>query len=368
MSDLKYLKKYKKFLNENLQLADKYYFKNNKLSNDVRNIILKITGGDAWTKLITDIYWAKLKSDDKLFDLILKDLDIGDEDTQKNTTKSDLLHISELKKIKSYHKQLKNYNKNVFPIKYLDPNGVSDDKIWSIIRALDQRENILDMMKDFPSIAKRNLKQEIRKERDGNEMNDWRHKLEYFSSSYSLLSNRDEELRKKLNKKIFKSGITLDKLIDFVDERSNLLGGIEFDKNKVKEIVENNEYSELEIIYEKDNIMVIEVSGETGIKEIGCNSLWCFTYSDNYSRDWHRYSYNDTVYVIIDFQEESDSPYFMNVLIKPITWEPTEEQQESGINDDVMFDMRNDENYEVLNFIDSTIGIEKGKELFTFGY
>jgi hypothetical protein len=27
--------------------------------------------------------------------------------------------------------------------------------------------------------------------------------------------------------------------------------------------------------------MVIEVSGPNGIKKIGCNSLWCFTYGRN---------------------------------------------------------------------------------------
>jgi len=33
---------------------------------------------------------------------------------------------------------------------------------------------------------------------------------------------------------------------------------------------------------------------------------------------WSNYSYNDIVYVIIDFKEKSDSDSFMHVLIKPL--------------------------------------------------
>lgn len=45
---------------ENVQLADKVYFNAGKLSPEVRKYILHITGGDAWTKLVTDLYYAEL--------------------------------------------------------------------------------------------------------------------------------------------------------------------------------------------------------------------------------------------------------------------------------------------------------------------
>ena len=44
-------------LNENIQLADKVYFKTGKLSEDDKEIILSITNGNNYTKLISDFYY-----------------------------------------------------------------------------------------------------------------------------------------------------------------------------------------------------------------------------------------------------------------------------------------------------------------------
>ena len=41
---------------ENLQQADKIYFKTGLLTEEEKDVILKITGGDAYTKLVVD--WA----------------------------------------------------------------------------------------------------------------------------------------------------------------------------------------------------------------------------------------------------------------------------------------------------------------------
>jgi hypothetical protein len=50
----------KKLLRENIQLADKLYFNQNKLSPQARELILRITNGDPYTKLITDMYYYQL--------------------------------------------------------------------------------------------------------------------------------------------------------------------------------------------------------------------------------------------------------------------------------------------------------------------
>jgi hypothetical protein len=111
----------------------------------------------------------------------------------------------------------------------------------------------------------------------------YRHRLEYFLGHYSLLDNRDAELKKFVEKKMFKSGMTIEKLLSFVEEKENLLGGKKFDKDVIKSVIEDNNHGELEIIYDQGDIMVVEVGGPYGIKEIGCNSLWCFTYGEGYS-------------------------------------------------------------------------------------
>jgi 8-oxo-dGTP diphosphatase len=353
---------------ENIQLADKVYFNTKKLSPKVREIITtRITSGDAWTKLITDIYWAILQQNLRQSEWIMHTIDNPGADMPERKdeyqTEDDVMGIEDWKKVKSYYQQLKAYNKNLFPIKDLNSNGVQD--IWSLIRALDQRAKILEKIKSLPSVALRNMREDIRVPRNSSEMNQYRHDLEYFLAHYSLLDNRDIELKKFVEKKMFKSGMTLNKLLSFVEEKENLLGGKKFDKDVIKNLIQNNNHGELEVIYESGDIMVVEVSGPYGIKEIGCNSLWCFTYGDGYSRNWSQYSYNDTVYVIIDFSEPSDSKDFMSVVIKPLVWNPKSEDEEE-INDETIFDMSNTNRYDALQFLNSVIGIETAKKLLTF--
>ena len=95
--------------------------------------------------------------------------------------------------------------------------------------------------------------------------------------------------------------------------------------------------------------MIVRVDSPNGIKAIGCNSLWCFTYGSGFDsayRDWNNYSYNDTVYVLIDFREKSDSEDFMHVLIKPLTDENNKliEYDEDNEDEHPIYNMSN-ENY-----------------------
>lgn len=362
----KYSKKDLEMVSENIQLADKTYFTPGRLSPRVREIIVsKITNGDAWTKLICDIYFAMAQNNHAVGDWAVRSLDDSSAEIDRSEKKleNDVMGIDDWKKVKSYYQQLKAYNKNVFPIIGLNPNGVED--IWSLIRALDQRATILEKIKLLPSIALRNMREDIRVPRGGSEMNNYRHNLENFLAYYSLLDNREAELKRFVEKKMFKSGMTIDKLLNFVEEKENLLGGKKFDKDVIKDLIEDNNHGELEIIYEQGDIMIVEVSGPYGIKDIGCNSLWCFTYGEGYSRNWSQYSYNDTVYIIIDFSESSDSANFMNVVIKPLVWNPKSEDEEE-INDETIFDMSNTNRYDALRFLGSTIGLDTAKKLLTF--
>lgn len=305
---------------ENIQLADKIYFIPGKLSQKVRDIIVsKITGGDNYTKIITDIYWAILQQSTKEGLWALSVIDKSDYDFPKEDVevKNDILGIEDLKKIKKLYLDLKEYNKNVFPISELDIYNPKD--IWNIISGLKQRRLILDLFKKLPSIAWRNMKNDIRKERKYPELQKYRSDLEYFLAHFSYLGNRDEHLRKKILQKMFKSNTSLDELLRFVEEKENLLGGANFTKEQIKEMSKEEEF---EVVYEQGEVMIVRVDSPHGIKKIGCNSLWCFTYGsgfDNAYMQWNNYSHNDMVYVIIDFREESDSPDFMHVLIRPIT-------------------------------------------------
>ena len=345
-------------LRENIQQADKYYFNNKKLSPKVREIILKITNGDPYTKLITDIYFDTLYRNHDMGNWALSHID--DKHVATEHPESDILGIEDLRKIKGIHQELKNYNKNVFPIAGYNINGVQD--IPKFTQALKERKSIIDKLSTLPSVATRNLKNDIRLERTPYQLQEYRSSLEYFLALYSQLGNREPELRKNIENKMFKGDSSLADWTEFAEEKENLLGGGSFTKKEVKEMV--NDSYDLEIVYSKGDIMIVEVSGANGIKEIGCNSLWCFTYAGKHGNqgDWYTYSTRDLAYVIIDFSEEPDSPYFMHVLIKPIPEIYNDEEAQS-----TLFNMANQEVYDVSSTIEHFLPLEKAKKIMNFG-
>lgn len=352
----------KQLLRENLQQAEKVYFKNGKLSEKAKQVILMITNGDPYTKLISDMYFAELIQQHKIGQWGLKGIDNSHEETE--TPESDILDNKSLKDLQLLHKDLTTYNKNIFPIKGFNINGV--DNIHYFMSGLKQRRLILKMFSELPTIASRNMKNDIRTERTYPELQSYRSDLEYFTAFYGQLGNRDEAARKKIDNKMFIKGITLDKLLRFAEDKENMVGGTKFTRNKIKQIVKEDGY-DLNIIYDKNNKMIVEVSGPEGIKKIGCNSLWCFTYGSGFDsayRNWNNYSTNDLVYVLIDFNESPDSKDFMYVLIKPLMDEYDEEEYE---NPTTLFDMSNEVQYSPNQIISSFLDFNEAKKLMNFG-
>lgn len=276
-------------LNENIQLADKVYFNTGKLKTGTRNTILSITKGDNYTKIITDFFVVLLK---------------------QNT-------YNIIEELRLLYNDVKTYNKNVYPVIGYDVYNPSN--ALELILSLQKRRKVIEEIKKLPSIATRNLKDDIRKERTSNELDNYLSDLKYFMSHYSLLGNRDKDTQIKILRKMFKGNTTLEQLMRFVDDKQNFIGGVDFTKDDVKKISQTKDF---EIIYEQGDIMIVRVDSADGIKAIGCNSLWCFTYGSGFDtayHQWNHYSYNDIVYVLIDFREKSDSEDFMHVLIKPLT-------------------------------------------------
>lgn len=313
----------KKLLKENLQLADKVYFKSGELSPKVREIILRVTNGDPYTKIMTDIYHTMLMNNHRTGNWALKHIDPEYQETEK--PENDVMNIEDLRKLRPLYNQLKEYNKNVFPIKGFNINGVQDTN--ELIRSLTQREKIINIFNEWPSIAKRNMKADIRKDRDSREMNHYRDTLENADAYLSQLNNRNEEARRSILAKIFTNNTTLDNVMDFLYNKESLLGGVDMTRKQVGQILkyDKENYDELKVKYNKGDIMIIEVSGPEGIKLIGCNSLWCFTYNrkgggTNWD-DWYKNSTNGYCYIIIDFSQSSDSEDFMHVLTKPLLYD-----------------------------------------------
>jgi len=327
---MKYIKTY-----EYRQLADKIYFNTDKLNQNDRNIIYdRITQGDNTTKIISDMYFRH-KDDWNIKDVI--------------------------KNLKDIHNQLLNYNKNVIPIKDFDMlNKDDNDYYYSFIN----RGKILDRLKELPSVAIRNMKEDIRKPRDSKELDDYRHSIEYFSAQYSQLYNRDEKFRKKIHDKMFKSNITLEDLLRFAHQKENLLGGVEYSKDDVIKMVDDS-YVDMTIIYDENDVLVVKVESAEAIKNIGCNSFWCFTYGQDNYRSWSNFCYHGMVYVIINFKLPSDDPEFMYILIKPLEKQSFYKKEENDYKIP-LFNMANENYFDPYPILTDLVGKKNIKKIFTF--
>ena len=253
--------------------------------------------------------------------------------------------------------QLRNYNKNVFPIQ----NFSFDSRVPVVNKKmLEHRENILKTIATWPPNARRNLRQEIRLPRkDFYRLDD---RINYIEAHLSYLNNRSPEQKATILNKIFSSDhATFEDVLDFVEDKENLLQGKAFSKQELYKIVEKNDY-DLKIIYDKGDIVIVDVTGQSGIKDIGCNSIWCFTYGNEYGRageHWDTYSTNDHVYAIINFKESQSSPEFIHILIKPFDKQSEDESH--------LYDMKNDQTCgRAENTIQHITGDPSVLKLFTF--
>jgi hypothetical protein len=339
---MKYLSKYITYIKEDFDLANKLYFKTNIITGKQKDLILSITNNDNYTKLLCDIVYT--------------------------INKIDTFMVEDFKKyLNDTYTQLKEYNKNYFPIKDFNKKDITNLSPY----VFEYRQEVIDNMKKLPSIAIRNLKNDIRIERDTHEFSNYGDKLNYCLGLYGYLLNRPEEIRDKILKKLFKNNITLDDLSNFLEDKYNIIGGVKMDKKTILKIIDDDYSGQLDLIYDENNIMIVEVSGPNGIKKIGSNSLWCFTYGNDNFDVWYRNQKNGIVYVIFNLNKKSDSEDFMYVLLEPLNYNPDENEFEEDEKDDFneykLYNMMNDDELHPLIILDNLIGLEKSKELFTFG-
>jgi hypothetical protein len=349
---------------ENIQLADKVYFNTGKLSVEDKELLLSVTNWDNYSKLIADVIY----------------------DLKKHNV------IPKYQILNRIYHEVKNYNKNIFPIKgFTDINKVQN--IQNLIYSLELREKIIEEFKQIPSIGLRNLRPEIRKERNSDELYKYLNDTEYFVTHLSYLSNKDEKTKNVIYNKMFKNNTTMDKLLRFIEEKSNLIGQ-EVGVTKEELLTLINTENDYTLVYENNNVMIIRVESPEAIKGIGCNSLWCFTYGegfDNAYKQWNNYSTNGMVYVIVDFRDVTNED-FMNVVIKPIVYPeepkpedksqlkiPFDDQEEKDENEDYMdnledenddkiFDLTNIPKFDAISYLKDTIGLNVAKQILTFEY
>ena len=326
---------FKSYIFENIQQAEKYYFKTGKISEENKEKILGITNGDNQTKTICDMYYFMV---------------------------SNYFYLQSIfKELSKLYNDLKTYNKNVFPITHFD----NPKEIGYLIESLEKRRLILKVFDELPSIAKRNLKGDIRELRNSKQLKDYYNNITLLQAQISLISNRPEKIANTILKKVFQSNTTLNDILDFFEDKENLIKDYKLTKRKALEIAKENY---LDIVYDKNNILILKVEDLDGIKAIGFMSLWCFTYGNSY-RTQSQYSTNDIVYVIINYNKPYDSEYFMCVLIKPIfvleDYEDYEDYDEDDEEYGTLFTILN-EPINAERYIGSIMDLEEAQNIMNF--
>ncbi len=296
---------------ENYQLAKKIY--GDKLTPEDEEFLTNICHKDHTFKLLADLLMEDKLSDGHLI---------------PRWTEKDW---------KNAHIQLKDHHRNVLPIK-----DFSYDSRVPIVskKMLKDRLKVILILSEWPSIAKRNLRRDIARPRKT--FSDLEDKVAYINVHLGYIENRDDAIKAVILKKIFSSDHpSFDDVLDFVKDKENLLkGGKAYSKEGLYELVKEYD-SELNIVYDRGDIVVVDVTGQTGIKVIGCNSLWCFTYGNADGiggKQFDMYSHNGHVYAIIDFKEPQTSPDFIFILTKPF-------EHQKGDDRTYLYNMANDETY-----------------------
>lgn len=327
---------------ENIQLADKLYFNSNVLSETDKKFILDITHGDNTTKLMCDIYLQVSKTATSL-------------SIPKTITNSLGFWSIYLRNFKDIHEQIKTYNKNYFPIEGYDILNTNKNLTYGLFM---NRGEIITLMKKLPSVAIRNLQRDIRKPRTQAQFQKYKEDLEYFMDFFTMMSNRSEKDLKMIYNKLFKSDTTLSDMIQFAEDKANLIGGVKITKKYILSLIK--EHGGLELVYNEKNIMVIKVTDSESMKAIGCNSVWCFTYGS--PRIYTNNSYDNICYVIVDLNKNSDDSGFMKVLVRPIDFEtPTDDEELEEL-----FDMSNNQIVYAAKDILRVIPIDKAEKIFDF--
>ena len=81
-----------------------------------------------------------------------------------------------------------------------------------------------------------------------------------------------------------------------------------------EDIIDHLEYVDADLIQNSNNILVIKVNDNEAMQTIGCSSLWCFS-RPNSEGFWDSYASLGYVFVIFDFNQDTDSALFMMVLL-----------------------------------------------------
>jgi len=254
-------------LAESSQQAMKAFLTSGKISQEEFNAVMHMTKGDGFTTFMCGI---------QAYDTLM---------LISPRTSPDMLYS-----------ELRSYSKDLLPIKGMEKIGqpLSDHETFSIAKTLIMRSQVIEQLSLLPSIAKRNMKEELRLVRDTHDMENYLHIMRLLVYGWGQLQNRPKEQLDKIAKKVFSSKYPwISEKLDAIEDAASMklpMKGMD----EVYETIENCGDG-AEIVQDDERVIVVRITEQEAIKALGCNSSWCFSMPAS-SGDWENYSTNDTIY------------------------------------------------------------------------
>lgn len=291
---------FKKYLamDETLGELDKVYVRTGLYDDEDRKEILDITHGDNYTKFIADIFYYLANRYNKK---MVEPTRLSERDRQI------LIDV---------YNRIKKYDKNVLPIHDLYAREHNAHPLEKM-NDLRTREVLIDRIKTLPSILLRNLRADIRKERDHYELEKLLEYTRNIEISIKLINQTKPEHREKIIKKVFSSANDTfeavskrleDTTIPYLSQDDSVENTIE----KISDVGSDD----AELLYNKNDILVVKIKSPEAMGYIGCSSQWCFaTNPHNY---WNNYTSGDDGFatIVFNFNEEPSEPNAMVVVLE----------------------------------------------------
>lgn len=265
-------------LHENFQLADKIYFKTNKLSQDEIDMILGVTSEDSYTKALSDAMYFYirewLKNNNSNFDV------------KKDTIKKFLSTLYDI---------LKEYKTSMFSLNGFDTLNITND----VIDGLTHRYNILALFEELPSVALRNTPDK-KKSYTPSKMEEYYDKLDDFVFQYQNVIKHHSETT--INTKLFKKGFGIEdwqKQLNIIETANDDYTIFSHD-----DVIKLLKDSTIELKYKSNGAYLFKINSADDVNKFGCDSNWCFSYIgyDLEQREdyWNAYSFKGSIYAILD--------------------------------------------------------------------
>jgi hypothetical protein len=287
-------------------LADKTYFKTNKLSPAIREAIFNITHGDNFTFLVTGFYFHMVKF-------------------QNNFTEVD---SGSIKLSQQFYNFLKEYNKNLFPVPgkledySLEGNNFHLLSLFGILRA---RNYLVKAWVELPSLIQKALK---------NSLYDFIYNIPDNQYSNSMVTHNMKESGKKVEEigdvwkqvpnkkkqelfpKLFNSNTNFLKVAEYIGEIKKKLMFYNYDAEMSSEdvIATLEMCQKSKLVFNKKNVMVIKVGSGKDMQKLGCMSSWCFAVPGD-REYWNDYASRGYVYIIFDFNLGIEDGRFMMTFL-----------------------------------------------------